>query len=354
MLTGPSGGGKTTLLAVLLGSPTSTRAGSRWTAWTSRPARRRVAAADRVAAAAPVPVRATVADNIPLGTPGAATKPWRRPSRRGGRGRRRRAARRLGHPARRARHPPVRGPAPADRAGPRLPARTPSLVLLDEPTARLDPDNAAAVRAASPLLDGATGIVAHTMRAGRTWRTRPCASAGTGAARRRAISGAAGSAPAAASEPSGAGGGEWLPERRSSSRGRSALRMLALGRPRAGRFKLGVLAGATATVSGVGRSGVGVAHRDRRDAAAADLSVAIVATRALGVLRGVTRYLERLVTHDAALRTLADARARVFARLAHTEPVRRFRSGDLVTRSSATPTPPRTSWCAASRRPRRR
>ena len=62
------------------------------------------------------------------------------------------------------------------------------------------------------------------------------------------------------------------------------------------------------------------------------LSIAIVATRALGVLRGVTRYLERLVTHDAALRTLADARARVYARLAHTEPVRRFRSGDLVTR----------------------
>ena len=62
------------------------------------------------------------------------------------------------------------------------------------------------------------------------------------------------------------------------------------------------------------------------------LSIAIVATRALGVLRGVTRYLERLITHDAALRTLADARARVYARLAHTEPVRRFRSGDLVTR----------------------
>ena len=46
----------------------------------------------------------------------------------------------------------------------------------------------------------------------------------------------------------------------------------------------------------------------------------------------MARYLERLVTHDAALRTLADARARVYARLAHTEPVRRFRSGDLVTR----------------------
>jgi ATP-binding cassette subfamily C protein CydC len=62
------------------------------------------------------------------------------------------------------------------------------------------------------------------------------------------------------------------------------------------------------------------------------LSVAVVATRALGVTRGLARYLERLITHDAALRTLADVRERVFRRLAATEPVRRFRSGDLVTR----------------------
>ncbi|MFP5021772.1 thiol reductant ABC exporter subunit CydC [Pseudonocardia phyllosphaerae] len=62
------------------------------------------------------------------------------------------------------------------------------------------------------------------------------------------------------------------------------------------------------------------------------LSVAVVLTRALGVGRGVARYLERLVGHDAALRALADMRDRVYARLAATEPIRRFRSGDLVTR----------------------
>ncbi len=112
------------------------------------------------------------------------------------------------------------------------------------------------------------------------------------------------------------------------------LRMLALGRPRAGRFALGVLAGATATASGVGLLSVSawLIAMAATQPPLTLLSVAIVATRALGVLRGVTRYLERLVTHDAALRTLADARARVYARLAHTEPVRRFRSGDLVTR----------------------
>jgi len=112
------------------------------------------------------------------------------------------------------------------------------------------------------------------------------------------------------------------------------LRMLALGRPRAGRFGLGVLAGAAATASGVGLLSVSawLIAMAATQPPLTLLSIAIVATRALGVLRGVTRYLERLVTHDAALRTLADARARVYARLAHTEPVRRFRSGDLVTR----------------------
>ena len=46
----------------------------------------------------------------------------------------------------------------------------------------------------------------------------------------------------------------------------------------------------------------------------------------------MARYLERLVTHDAAFRTLAEVRVRVYERLARSEPVRRFRSGDLVSR----------------------
>jgi ATP-binding cassette subfamily C protein CydC len=110
--------------------------------------------------------------------------------------------------------------------------------------------------------------------------------------------------------------------------------MVGLGRPRAARFALGVLAGAVATAAGVGLLSVSawLIATAATQPPLTLLSLAIVATRALGVLRGVTRYLERLITHDAALRTLADARARVFARLAETEPIRRFRSGDLVTR----------------------
>ncbi|WP_433559938.1 thiol reductant ABC exporter subunit CydC [Pseudonocardia xinjiangensis] len=111
-------------------------------------------------------------------------------------------------------------------------------------------------------------------------------------------------------------------------------RMIALARPRGSRFALGVLAGATATAAGVGLLVVAawlIATAATHPPITA-LSVAVVATRALGVTRGLARYLERLVTHDAALRTLADVRVRVYARLARTEPIHRFRTGDLVTR----------------------
>ncbi len=112
------------------------------------------------------------------------------------------------------------------------------------------------------------------------------------------------------------------------------VRMIALARPRGSRFALGVLAGAVATASGVSLLAVAawlIATAATHPPITA-LSIAVVATRALGVTRGVARYLERLITHDAALRTLADVRVRVYARLARTEPIHRFRSGDLVTR----------------------
>ncbi|GAA1203646.1 thiol reductant ABC exporter subunit CydC [Pseudonocardia alaniniphila] len=111
-------------------------------------------------------------------------------------------------------------------------------------------------------------------------------------------------------------------------------RMIALARPRGARFALGVLAGATATAAGVGLLVVAawlIATAATHPPITA-LSVAVVATRALGVTRGVARYLERLITHDAALRTLSDVRVRVYERLARTEPIHRFRTGDLVTR----------------------
>ncbi|MFW0789123.1 thiol reductant ABC exporter subunit CydC [Gordonia sp. CPCC 205333] len=67
------------------------------------------------------------------------------------------------------------------------------------------------------------------------------------------------------------------------------------------------------------------------------LSVAITAVRALGISRGVFRYLERLATHDLALRAMSSARSRVFIALAAGRPSYSVRlgRGDLLTRTGA-------------------
>ena len=68
-----------------------------------------------------------------------------------------------------------------------------------------------------------------------------------------------------------------------------------------------------------------------------DLSVAVVAVRALGISRGVFRYLERLTTHDVALRGTTSARAQIYARLAAGNPgaAAGLRRGDLLARTGA-------------------
>jgi thiol reductant ABC exporter CydC subunit len=64
------------------------------------------------------------------------------------------------------------------------------------------------------------------------------------------------------------------------------------------------------------------------------LIVAIVAVRFFGIARGVFRYLERLASHDAAFRWLADLRVAVYERLERLAPAgsTTFRSGDLLSR----------------------
>ncbi|AZG45726.1 thiol reductant ABC exporter subunit CydC [Gordonia insulae] len=65
------------------------------------------------------------------------------------------------------------------------------------------------------------------------------------------------------------------------------------------------------------------------------LSVAITAVRALGISRGVFRYLERLATHDLALGAMATARERVYRALAEGSPAYSvtLRRGDLLART---------------------
>jgi len=114
------------------------------------------------------------------------------------------------------------------------------------------------------------------------------------------------------------------------------LRLLAMARPLHGRLLLAVAAGAAATGCGVGLlavSGFLLARASQHPAIIA-ISVAVVAVRALSVGRGVSRYLERLASHDVAFRVLAQVRVAIWRRLEALAPagLALFRSGDLLAR----------------------
>lgn len=68
-----------------------------------------------------------------------------------------------------------------------------------------------------------------------------------------------------------------------------------------------------------------------------ELSVATVAVRAFGIGRGLMRYLERLVSHDVALRGMANLRVTLYERLAAGAPpaLLSVRRGDLLARVGA-------------------
>jgi ATP-binding cassette, subfamily C, bacterial CydC len=67
------------------------------------------------------------------------------------------------------------------------------------------------------------------------------------------------------------------------------------------------------------------------------LTVTIVAVRFFGLARPLARYLERLVSHDAALRTLGRIRSRFYDRIEPLAPAQleEYRSGDLLGRMVA-------------------
>ena len=67
------------------------------------------------------------------------------------------------------------------------------------------------------------------------------------------------------------------------------------------------------------------------------LSVATVAVRAFGIGRGVLRYVDRLVSHDVALRGMATLRTTLYERLTAGRPeaTLRLRRGDLLARVGA-------------------
>ncbi|WP_217545991.1 thiol reductant ABC exporter subunit CydD [Streptomyces sp. GbtcB6] len=115
-----------------------------------------------------------------------------------------------------------------------------------------------------------------------------------------------------------------------------------LGRVRAasgrwrGRLVFALLLGALALGSAVGLMATSgwLISRASEQPPVLYLMVAVTATRAFGIGRAVFRYGERLVSHDAVLRMLADTRVAVYRRLERLAPagLRTTRRGDLLSR----------------------
>ncbi|MER6445832.1 thiol reductant ABC exporter subunit CydD [Streptomyces venezuelae] len=113
-------------------------------------------------------------------------------------------------------------------------------------------------------------------------------------------------------------------------------RVRAVAKAWQGRFRLGLLLGALAVGCSVGLLAVSgwLISRASEQPPVLYLMVAVTATRAFGMGRAVFRYAERLVSHDAVLRMLADLRVSVYRRLERIAPagLRQHRRGDLLAR----------------------
>ncbi|WP_369170606.1 thiol reductant ABC exporter subunit CydD [Streptomyces sp. R28] len=113
-------------------------------------------------------------------------------------------------------------------------------------------------------------------------------------------------------------------------------RVRAMSGPRRGRLVLALLLGSLALGSAVGLMATSgwLISRASQQPPVLYLMVAVTATRAFGIGRAVFRYAERLVSHDAVLRMLADTRVAVYRRLERLAPagLRRTRRGDLLSR----------------------
>ncbi|GLX34710.1 ABC transporter [Streptomyces roseochromogenus] len=218
------------------------------------------------------------------------------------------------------------------------------VLLLDEPTAALDGGTeAAVVEAVRRLAVGRTvllvvhrpALLAVADRVVRVGEGAPVLPADR--------------VPAVVSAPRGpvaTDPGEWIlgaaPERDAVAGGGDTgggdplRRVRAVASAWQGRFRQGLLLGALAVGCSVGLMAVSgwLISRASQQPPVMYLMVAVTATRAFGIGRAVFRYAERLVSHDAVLRMLADLRVAVYRRLERIAPagLREQRRGDLLSR----------------------
>lgn len=215
------------------------------------------------------------------------------------------------------------------------------VLLLDEPTAALDGATEAEVVAAvrrlavgrtvllvvhRPALLGVADRVVRLDEAAAPGRTEAVkAPAARGSEERSFDTDGASSEEAVPGDPEAA----------APTRGVLA-RVRAMAAPRRGSLALALLLGSLALGSAVGLMATSgwLISRASQQPPVLYLMVAVTATRAFGIGRAVFRYAERLVSHDAVLRMLADTRVAVYRRLERLAPagLRRTRRGDLLSR----------------------
>ncbi|MFJ3667998.1 thiol reductant ABC exporter subunit CydD [Streptomyces sp. NPDC090106] len=212
------------------------------------------------------------------------------------------------------------------------------VLLLDEPTAALDgATEAEVVAAVRRLAVGRTvllvvhrpallGVADRVVRLAEPAATPPAGGENTVAAPVAAY--------AVEGKPTGS------ETHREAEAGGSALgalaRVRAMSGARRGRLALALLLGSLALGCAVGLMATSgwLISRASQQPPVLYLMVAVTATRAFGIGRAVFRYAERLVSHDAVLRMLADTRVAVYRRLERLAPagLRERRRGDLLSR----------------------
>ncbi len=115
------------------------------------------------------------------------------------------------------------------------------------------------------------------------------------------------------------------------------LRLVRLASAMKGWAVLSILAGAATVLSGVGLMATSayIISEAALQPSIAVLQVAIVGVRFFGIARGVFRYLERYLSHQATFRLLARLRTWFYQSLEPLAPARllSYRSGDLLARS---------------------
>ncbi|MFD9642693.1 thiol reductant ABC exporter subunit CydD, partial [Streptomyces sp. NPDC059082] len=212
------------------------------------------------------------------------------------------------------------------------------LLLLDEPTAALDGETEAGiVEAVRRLAAGRTVLLVVHRPALLAVADRVVAlggaTTGTGAAKADGVT--AGPGPAATPEDAPdplAGSDEPTP----TAPAAPLARVRSMAGELKGRMALALLLGSLALGSAVGLMAVSgwLISRASEQPPVLYLMMAVTATRAFGIGRAVFRYAERLVSHDAVLRMLADLRVSVYRRLERIAPagLGRTRRGDLLAR----------------------